>query len=76
MLSGILLCCFISSVVGHGRLLDPPARASMWRVGFSTPKNYNDNQLNCGGFMVSVFVYTYFQRNCNRRIYGTGFSHC
>ncbi|XP_018496560.1 uncharacterized protein LOC100907903 [Galendromus occidentalis] len=34
---------------GHGRLLDPPSRSSMWRMGFRTPKNYNDNELFCGG---------------------------
>jgi len=35
---------------GHGRLLNPPSRASMWRVGFDTPPDYNDNQGFCGGF--------------------------
>ncbi|KAL8558281.1 hypothetical protein ACOMHN_063975 [Nucella lapillus] len=35
---------------GHGRLLEPPGRSSMWRLGFSTPPNYNDNALYCGGF--------------------------
>lgn len=46
-----VVCCWVISVHGHGRLLEPPARSSMWRLGFNTPKNYNDNQLNCGGFM-------------------------
>lgn len=35
---------------GHGRLTEPPSRASAWRVGFDTPHNYNDNELYCGGF--------------------------
>ncbi|CAH1722537.1 uncharacterized protein LOC114130703 [Aphis gossypii] len=35
---------------GHGRLIEPPSRASMWRYGFDTPPNYNDNELYCGGF--------------------------
>jgi hypothetical protein len=39
---------------GHGRMIDPPMRSSMWRYGFNTPKNYNDNELNCGGFAVSL----------------------
>ncbi|XP_060063172.1 uncharacterized protein LOC132543673 [Ylistrum balloti] len=34
----------------HGRLINPPGRSSMWRFGFQTPKNYNDNELFCGGF--------------------------
>ena len=38
------------SVDGHGRLMEPPSRNSMWRVGFSNPPNYGDNELNCGGF--------------------------
>ena len=49
-----LLWAFVSGVSGHGRLLDPASRASMWRLGFPTPPNYNDNELYCGGFMVSV----------------------
>jgi len=35
---------------GHGRLLEPPARTSMWRFGFKTPADYTDNGRNCGGF--------------------------
>ncbi|XP_037091408.1 uncharacterized protein LOC119111708 [Pollicipes pollicipes] len=38
-----------AGVVGHGRLMDPPCRASMWRLGYDTPADYNDNQLFCGG---------------------------
>ena len=34
---------------GHGRLMEPPARNSMWRFGFLNPVNYNDNELFCGG---------------------------
>ncbi|KAL5010516.1 hypothetical protein ScPMuIL_012821 [Solemya velum] len=37
-------------VLGHGRLVEPPARGTMFRYGFSTPANYGDNQLFCGGF--------------------------
>ena len=44
----------VDSVSGHGRLIDPPARNSMWRYGFSNPVNYNDNELNCGGFAYQV----------------------
>lgn len=41
---------------GHGRLADPPSRASAWRFGFNTPKDYNDNEGFCGGFNVSCVV--------------------
>ena len=36
----------------HGYLQNPPARNSMWRFGFKTPVNYNDNELFCGGATV------------------------
>ncbi|OWF51842.1 hypothetical protein KP79_PYT05652 [Mizuhopecten yessoensis] len=48
----ILLSCALDSVYGHGRLIDPPSRSTMWRYGFSNPPNYNDNQLYCGGLQV------------------------
>ncbi|KAJ8958026.1 hypothetical protein NQ318_002030 [Aromia moschata] len=40
----------IHEVFGHGRLIEPPSRASAWRYGFDTPHNYNDHELYCGGF--------------------------
>lgn len=40
----------VAQVKGHGRLMDPPARNSMWRFGFPNPVNYNDNELFCGGY--------------------------
>ena len=43
-------------VYGHGRLVDPPGRNSMWRYGFKTPVDYNDNQLFCGGFNVGNYT--------------------
>ncbi|XP_069120048.1 uncharacterized protein [Argopecten irradians] len=49
----VLLCiglCVVVEVTSHGRLVKPPSRGSMWRYGFDTPVNYNDNELNCGGF--------------------------
>ncbi len=39
----------VKNVNSHGRLMDPPARNCMWRFGYSTPVNYDDNQLWCGG---------------------------
>merc|ERR1739838_840285 len=34
----------------HGYMKDPPGRASAWRFGFRTPRNYEDDECNCGGF--------------------------
>lgn len=38
------------AVTGHGRLMEPPARNSMWRFGYPNPVDYNDNELFCGGY--------------------------
>ena len=43
---------FVTLCNGHGRLIEPPSRASAWRYGFDTPPNYNDHELYCGGFNV------------------------
>ncbi|CAL4060793.1 unnamed protein product, partial [Meganyctiphanes norvegica] len=37
-------------IQGHGRLIQPPSRSSAWRYGFTTPPNYNDHELYCGGY--------------------------
>lgn len=42
----------ITEISGHGRLVEPPSRSSMWRFGFKTKPNYNDNELFCGGYSV------------------------
>ncbi|CAG2212759.1 unnamed protein product [Mytilus edulis] len=39
----------VGNVIGHGKLWEPPARSTMWRRGFKTIVNPNDNELNCGG---------------------------
>lgn len=41
---------FVGEVSAHGRLIEPPSRASMWRYGFDTPHDYNDHESYCGGF--------------------------
>ncbi|XP_028138706.2 uncharacterized protein LOC114333082 isoform X1 [Diabrotica virgifera virgifera] len=46
----LLFYTLFSSTNGHGRLIEPPSRASAWRYGFDTPHNYNDHELFCGGF--------------------------
>ncbi|XP_013405752.1 uncharacterized protein LOC106170437 [Lingula anatina] len=38
-----------SAVDGHGMLLNPAGRSSMWRLGYDVNPNYSDNELNCGG---------------------------
>ncbi|CAL8131396.1 unnamed protein product [Orchesella dallaii] len=48
----LALGVFVKEIVSHGRLMEPPARNCMWRFGYPTPVNYDDNQLWCGGAAV------------------------
>ena len=48
----ILLVFAVKSSLQHARLMEPPSRASMWRVGFPTPRDVDDNQSYCGGYGV------------------------
>lgn len=50
----LLQAYFFKSSNGHGRMLEPPARNTLWRFGFKAPPNYNDNELFCGGIGVST----------------------
>ncbi|XP_017771238.1 PREDICTED: uncharacterized protein LOC108558737 [Nicrophorus vespilloides] len=45
-----LMCVFLAKEsAGHGMLLDPPNRSSLWRFDDEAPINYNDNENFCGG---------------------------
>ncbi|KAK7107063.1 uncharacterized protein [Littorina saxatilis] len=51
MTSVMTLVMTLRSVWGHGMMIDPPQRSSMWRYGFpDSPANYQDNELFCGGY--------------------------
>lgn len=64
------IACFTAAIFvvvkGHGYMIEPAARNSMWRKGFKNPKDYNDNELNCGGFR------TQWQKNNGKLV----FKHC
>ncbi|KAK3581704.1 hypothetical protein CHS0354_031103 [Potamilus streckersoni] len=45
----VILALLLIQAEGQGRLLEPPGRASLWRFGFDSPINPDDNLLNCGG---------------------------
>ena len=51
----ICLAVQMISVNGHARLMEPPARNTMWRFGFSTLPNYEDSEMFCGGLKVFTF---------------------
>ena len=64
----LLILAFVGIVVGlqlvknaegHGKLMNPPSRSSIWRfpefAHLNPVPNYSDNELFCGGVGVSVF---------------------
>ena len=42
----LLLVLLPSPVHSHARLMEPPSRASMWRLGFDNPPDFNDHQVS------------------------------
>ena len=52
----LLLPALRLTVEGHGMLLDPPQRSSLWRDDRfpEAPINNQDSGLFCGGFNVSI----------------------
>ncbi|XP_042204853.1 uncharacterized protein LOC121854322 isoform X1 [Homarus americanus] len=50
---GVVVLLAANGGDGHGRLMEPVGRSSAWRKGFNTPINWEDDELNCGGFGVS-----------------------
>ncbi|XP_015518735.1 uncharacterized protein LOC107223546 [Neodiprion lecontei] len=48
--SWLIILHLVGGIFGHGMLVDPVNRSSMWRKGYSTPINYNDNENFCGGY--------------------------
>lgn len=42
---------------GHGNLMNPPSRNSLWRFDKQAPINYDDNGLNCGGLDVNILLF-------------------
>lgn len=46
---GLMLTSLVEWSSQHGLLLSPPQRGSLWRYGYDTPPNYDDNGLFCGG---------------------------
>ncbi|KAF5297118.1 hypothetical protein FQA39_LY02698 [Lamprigera yunnana] len=53
----LVVCVLTRDVTGHGMMLDPPNRSSLWRFNNTFPINYNDNQHFCGGFGEQWYMY-------------------
>jgi len=54
LISIVLTAYIVEEAESHGRLIEPPARNTLWRFGFKAQPNYNDNELFCGGIGVSM----------------------
>ncbi|XP_056629828.1 uncharacterized protein LOC130440590 [Diorhabda sublineata] len=52
LLQIVSVACLVYQISGHGMMLDPPGRSSLWRFNSLAPVNYDDNQLFCGGYYV------------------------
>lgn len=39
-------------VLAHGRLMEPPARNTLWRLNYPTIPYFDDTELFCGGIKV------------------------
>ncbi|KAJ8976416.1 hypothetical protein NQ317_005336 [Molorchus minor] len=76
---------FIKETVGHGMMLTPANRASLWRYHPAAPRNYDDNANFCGGSYVQnevnggkcgvcgdAFTDPHPQNNENTGKYGNG----
>ncbi|KAG8233715.1 hypothetical protein J437_LFUL013835 [Ladona fulva] len=50
ILAASVLVLAAVGVDGHGYLYEPCMRSSLWRLGAPVPVNWEDDQLNCGGF--------------------------
>lgn len=57
---GALSICFVLIMVvkygvyGRAILVEPPHRSSLWRFKYNTTINTKDDELNCGGYDVSI----------------------
>lgn len=64
-LTALLGLVAIVSVNGHGRLLKPPGRATLWMFEeykqFNPEPDYDDTQSFCGGFDVRFLTIEHFK---------------
>jgi hypothetical protein len=48
----LVVLAYLEEASGHGMMLEPPNRGSLWRFDWQQPANYNDNEFFCGGVVV------------------------
>lgn len=61
LLALLAVSSVLAVVYSHGMVLDPVARGSRWRYSPGAPENFEDNQLFCGGFTVSVLFLSFLK---------------
>lgn len=52
----LLLATVIGLIAAHGTVHEPVARQTRWRQTNRPPRNYNDNELWCGGYNVRLIL--------------------
>ena len=55
----ILIMVVKYGVLGRAILVEPPHRSCLWRFNYNTTINTKDDDLNCGGYDVSILVFIY-----------------
>ena len=55
----ILIMVAKYGVLGRAILVEPPHRSCLWRFNYNTTINTKDDDLNCGGYDVSILVFIY-----------------
>ncbi|EFA07375.2 hypothetical protein TcasGA2_TC016350 [Tribolium castaneum] len=77
----LVALCYLEEASGHGMMLEPSNRASLWRFDWKQPSNYNDMGYFCGGVkfglvtiatMVSKFVTVVLALVCLQKVSGHG----
>jgi hypothetical protein len=48
----VIFSILLTEIAGHGMMLEPPNRSSLWRFDQTATPNYQDNQNFCGGSYV------------------------
>jgi hypothetical protein len=61
-----VFCLLVEKISGHGMMLEPPNRSSLWRFDPTAPPNYDDNQNFCGG--VAVSTYSFLKSSSNLQL--------
>ncbi|XP_050503956.1 uncharacterized protein LOC126882922 [Diabrotica virgifera virgifera] len=81
----LFIAYLVNKISGHGMMLTPPGRSSLWRFNQDAKPNYEDNELFCGGAHVQnelnggkcgvcgdPYTDPHPQANENTGIYGQG----